>query len=148
MRVIDADRFVAFSYVEIDVATGCGVIASAGNPPPIVGRNDYGAFESIMPDGMPLGLVDDDEWVPPTFRRVRLSVGDSIVCFTDGMTDIRVDDARTPLGMSRILAALAGSASQSAVKTLRTRYAAFPDAAQRHDDVTVLSVDTVLRRAA
>ncbi len=148
LRIIDDDRFLAFSYVEIDVATGCGTIAAAGNPAPIVARDHFGAFESVTPDGMPLGLVDADEWVPPTFRKIKLSIGDSIVCFTDGMTDIRLDDMQSSSGTARVLAALQGTAPQTAVKTLRRNYTAFPASEQQHDDVTVLSVDAVLKRAA
>ncbi len=147
-RIIDGDRFVAFSYVEIDIATGHGTIAAAGNPPTIVARDHFETFESVMPDGMPLGLVDDDEWVPPTLRRIKLDAGDSVICFTDGMTDIRVDDTRSTYGVARILAALARTAPQAAVNTLRNNYTAFPARDQRHDDVTVLSVNAVLKRAA
>ena len=60
-------------------------VARAGQPPPIIVRGD-GAFESLEPRGVLLGVNET-----PTFEEAHcsLSVGDSLVLYTDGVIEQR-----------------------------------------------------------
>jgi sigma-B regulation protein RsbU (phosphoserine phosphatase) len=149
-RVYDTleDRFVAMTCLEIDLFEREAVVAVAGNPAVLIRRADDGSVHQIQADGMPLGLVDEDEWFAPSLRRVSLNDGDEIICFTDGLTDTlgRQDGRR--FGLDRVLSVLAAGHRRSPIQTLRASHAAYADPAAEQDDVTVFWIGNPQRKAA
>ncbi|WP_235882184.1 PP2C family protein-serine/threonine phosphatase [Streptomyces apricus] len=85
-----ASRFVtALVVVLTPAADGWDAeIAGAGHPWPLVRRAD-GRVEQIPAPGMLLGVVPETAYEP---TRIRLAAGDSVVMFTDGLTEARSAD--------------------------------------------------------
>ena len=65
-------------------------VARAGQPPPLIVRSD-GRFETLEPRGVLLGVCER-----PAFEEVnaQLDVGDTLVLYTDGVIEQRVDAAK------------------------------------------------------
>jgi len=82
-------RFVTAAVAQLmPHSDGAGfdvTVARAGQPPPIIVRGD-GVFESLEPRGVLLGVNE-----APTFEEAHcsLSVGDSLVLYTDGVIEQR-----------------------------------------------------------
>jgi PAS domain S-box-containing protein len=90
---------VAFASFLIGSSTRVAV-ASGGHPLPIVMRTD-GTVEAVGAAGTLLGVVDDPEI---TCTDVELSPGDTMVFYTDGITEARTN--RGMLGLDGLLSAL------------------------------------------
>ncbi len=142
------DRFVAMTYLQIDRETGQATIINAGNPPVVVLRRGGESVEYVRANGMPLGLVDQDEWCAPSPQRISLGAGDEIVCFTDGLPDTLGDRSQERFGVNRVVSALSNSQQRSRVQTLSASVSAFADRSAEQDDLTVLWVGDAGRRAA
>jgi serine phosphatase RsbU (regulator of sigma subunit) len=136
-------RFVTVIYGEGKPTPDGGLLvrlACAGHPAPVVVRSD-GSVEVVDVSGDLLGIFPEAT-APVT--TLRLSPGESLVCFTDGVTERR-DGARM-LGEEGVLELLRGGEGLSATALARTLGAAvteFAPAAAR-DDVAIL----VLRAGA
>jgi len=65
-------------------------VARAGQPPPLIVRSD-GRFETLEPRGVLLGVCER-----PAFEQAnaQLEVGDTLVLYTDGVIEQRVDAAK------------------------------------------------------
>lgn len=142
------DRFIAFTCLEINLVTGTVAVWNAGNPAVIIRREGGRGCEQIEADGMPLGLVDDDEWCAPSPQPVDLAPGDEIVCYTDGLTDTVGKRHRRHFGVDRVLSSLVGNRGQTPLKLLRETVAAFADRFAEQDDLTVLWIGDPKLRAA
>jgi serine phosphatase RsbU (regulator of sigma subunit) len=85
-------RFVTAVVARVDrTPTGFSVrVARAGQPPPVIVRG-AGTFEHVEPKGVLLGVTQD-----PVFEeaRVELSIGDTLILYTDGVIEQR-DSSRT-----------------------------------------------------
>lgn len=81
------DRFVTLVLMVIDLDSHVVTIANAGHLPPIVRRRD-GAVELAgeAMSGLPLGVVDD---FPYNEFSISLAPGDTLVAYTDGITEAR-----------------------------------------------------------
>ena len=87
---IGEGRFISFFYGVLDAERDMLTFANAGHCPPVLIRAD-GAVERLLPGGPVLGVVAGATYEQ---GRVRLSKGDRLVLFTDGVTEARrVDDA-------------------------------------------------------
>ncbi len=72
----------------LDPATGEFVYATAGHPPPFVRRADGGVF-TLPCHGLPLGLrTEEHDRSSVTFR---LLPGDTLLLYTDGLTEVNQD---------------------------------------------------------
>jgi len=80
-------QFVTAVYAIIDVGTLEMCVSRAGHPYPLHIRAD-GAISEVETGGGLLGIAD----VEPEFgeRRVRLSAGDKVVFYTDGIEDVLI----------------------------------------------------------
>lgn len=121
--LIEPDRVVA-------------TLASGGHPPPLILRRE-GGVEEVRCQGTLLGLFDE---VLQVEAEVVLSHGDSLVLFTDGVTEARGATGMFGSdGLHRVLVEMAGSTAGEVSK-------AVSDAVLRHgnghssDDVAVLVV--------
>jgi sigma-B regulation protein RsbU (phosphoserine phosphatase) len=149
-REVDAlhpDRFACLTYVEIDAATRQAVIANAGNPAVMIVRGRRGQVEQLQATGMPVGLVEDDFWVAPTFVRVELDAADSIVCFTDGLPDL-LGPLEQRFGMERVLTSITRADDKSPIRSLGDSVTSFADRSAEQDDLTILCIERSDRRAA
>jgi serine phosphatase RsbU (regulator of sigma subunit) len=85
----NADRFVTFVAALIDLNSLAMTLLNAGHPPPL--RRRKGAVQELASEvvGLPLAVIDR----PYEAVTVPLEVGDTVVLYTDG-----VSEARSPRG--------------------------------------------------
>jgi PAS domain S-box-containing protein len=128
---------VAYAYLEADDGRARLGFASGGHPLPLLLRNDGGGVEWLGQHGMLLGAVSD-----PTLedRSVDLAPGDSVVFYTDGVTE--AGSPRHALGEERLAEVVAGCKGMSADRIAGSVEAAAigaEDGAPR-DDIAVVVV--------
>ena len=87
-RVLSRDNasmmFVTLLYAVCDAATGKFSYASGGHEPPLLVRADGGCTFLPLTDGLALGVMEDFEY---SASRARLEPGDTMLLYTDGVTD-------------------------------------------------------------
>src|SRR3954451_3256686 len=87
-------RFVTAAVARLEPTGDDGqfavTVARAGQPPPLIVRSD-GLFETLEPRGVLLGVCER-----PAFEqeKAQLEVGDTLVLYTDGVIEQRVDAAK------------------------------------------------------
>jgi sigma-B regulation protein RsbU (phosphoserine phosphatase) len=123
----------------LDTASGELQYANAGHNPPYVMRKD-GAIELVPSQGaMALGIMEESRYVTGTLR---LAPGESIVCFSDGVTEA-LDHHGGLFGESRLVATLtakAGAAPAELAAQIVADVDLFMGTAPMADDITVLTV--------
>lgn len=129
-------RFLTTVYGE-GVVSDSGLtvrFACAGHPRPVLLRAD-GTAEQVGTTSDLLGVFDAPEL---TVTTLHLSPGESLVCFTDGVTERR--SGRQMLGEDGVLAAVQGAAGLTAGALARRLGSAVRDFAPEpaRDDVAVL----------
>ncbi|HTE71629.1 MAG TPA: SpoIIE family protein phosphatase [Actinomycetes bacterium] len=141
-------RFVTLVYGEATPRPDGSLdvrFASAGHPAPVVLRVD-GTTTAVGRAGDLLGVFAKAETVVDTLR---LGPGDTLVCFTDGVTERR-DSSTTGrmLGEDGVLAVLAGASDLDATGVARRLGRAVADfaATAARDDVAVLALRAVRPR--
>lgn len=82
-------QFITAAYVHVDPAKGRIVTASAGHPPPIL-RHANGTTEEIVAPGVVLGRFRDAGYEEIALP---LAPGDTLVLYTDGITETMTNDA-------------------------------------------------------
>jgi serine phosphatase RsbU (regulator of sigma subunit) len=127
---------VAYAYLEADDGRARLGFASGGHPLPLVLR-EGGDVEWLGEHGMLLGAVSD-----PTLgdQSVELAVGDSVVFYTDGVTE--AGSPRNALGEERlaeVVAACSGLSADAIAGTVEAAALEAEDGAPR-DDIAVVVV--------
>ncbi|MFJ8542429.1 PP2C family protein-serine/threonine phosphatase [Streptomyces sp. NPDC093586] len=105
---------VIYGVIEPDPATGQVTVrlASGGHPPALVLRADGTADFLPTPGGLLVGVLPDAAFTTAT---TVLGHGDSLLLYTDGLTEARTGEDRTALfGDDALLAFAAGHAGRSA----------------------------------
>ncbi|MFI5727820.1 PP2C family protein-serine/threonine phosphatase [Streptomyces cyaneofuscatus] len=106
---------------------------SAGHPPPLVLRGD-GTVSEVLSGGLLLGVLDD---VSYDSHEERLTAGDTLVLFTDGLTESReAGGAFFESVLPGRLAALRGSGAAHIAESLARQAKVFRDSGQ--DDIALL----------
>nr|WP_078591877.1 SpoIIE family protein phosphatase [Streptomyces megasporus] len=91
---------------------GCSLtLASGGHPPALLLRADGTADYVPTPGGRLIGLLPDAH---PVSTTVRLAPGDTLVLYTDGLTEARTDDVGGRYGEDALLAFAGGLAPAGA----------------------------------
>ena len=110
-------------------------IASGGHPPPLVLRAD-GTVEATGGSGLLLGLWTDPE---VSSERVDLVPGDSLILYTDGVTDAGAPDRiLTPGALARLVRSCVGMSTHAIADRIETAVMGPVEAAR--DDIAVLVV--------
>ena len=123
----------------MDLTDGCTVeVAAAGHPLPIAITGE-GAF----PVGRHGTLAGVFERLDVSVDRVELGPGDSIVFWTDGVTDMPPPYGRTADDLARLLSGHQGCTAAGVIETIRADLDCRVTDAMRDDDVAIL----VVRRA-
>ncbi len=145
VRRMMPNRFVAFTCIQIDRQNATAEIFAAGNPDLIIRKQD-GTTTCLEANGMPLGLVDDHEWVSPQPQEIQIATQDEIVCFTDGLTDTtnKIDER---FGFNRVLTSIT-AATNDCVAAIRSAVRTFAESAIAQDDLTLLRIAPMTRKAA
>jgi serine phosphatase RsbU (regulator of sigma subunit) len=123
VRAAVPGRFVTMAVVVIDPAAHTLAVVNAGHPSPLL-RRAAGTVEEVAPpdaSGMALGLADGQDY---PCSEVRLGPGDSVVLFSDGVTEatgpgggqFEVDGVRAVLGAGTGSPRATGEALAAAVR--------------------------------
>ena len=136
---IRSGLFITAIAGTLDVATGALRMANAGHEPPLIVPGDGGSIDAIEGGGVLLGAFRS-LGVPEL--AVRLRPGDTIVLYTDGVTDA-MGPSGERFGEPRLLmtveAARRGSA-HDIVAALRDAVAEFRGSVPPADDVTIVVI--------
>ncbi len=131
------DLFVTLFYAVIDLKTGLVTYANGGHNPPFVLRADGTVERLPMAGSPPLGVFEDLFFVD---RQLRLLPGDTLVLYTDGVTEAMDLDGDL-FGEARLVACLAactGLDSDSVLARVTGAVGAFVGDAPLSDDLTCL----------
>jgi len=131
--------FVTMACLAFDLRSGQVTGASAGHGPLLLLRADQSSRPVFPSTGMVAGLFPDR---PFTSEYLQLKPGDTLVLFTDGVTDAADPQAET-FGDERVLECLHGTPGRSARETVEALLGAvreFSAGAPQFDDITLMAV--------
>jgi sigma-B regulation protein RsbU (phosphoserine phosphatase) len=112
-------------------------ISNAGHLSPILIK--HGVKGSLNCPGLPLGMFHEAEFV---VNKVRLSPGDSLLLFSDGVTET-MNGGNAEFGVERIFAAIdcvEQGGPQAMIEKCLEHVGVFRGNANRHDDITMLAL--------
>jgi len=130
--------FVTAVYGVLDTASGSFTYANAGHNPPIW-LHKTGTAGELERTALALGVIDQSE---VRERRILLEPGDSILLFTDGVTEAFAPDG-TLFGEERLLAAVESkprAPAEELVQAVEARLRRFMRTLPLADDLTMLAV--------
>jgi len=137
-RSIDAGRFVTAVYAQLDIAKRALVYVNAGHNYPLVVGSD-GVVTPLEFSDMLLGVFPETSYEE---KRADLAAGDSLVLYTDGITEAEDEDGRH-YGLDRLCRLLAnhrhrpaGEISQRVLEGVRS----FQGNKSQSDDITLVIV--------
>jgi serine phosphatase RsbU (regulator of sigma subunit) len=137
------NRFITFFIGVIDPATGEMTYCNAGHNPPVLVHAD-GSVQHLEGGGMILGIFPKGAYTAETCR---LSAGDVVVLFSDGVTEATPPAIDEEFGEDRladIIAELRTEPAQSILEGVRQRLMDWIGGAAQADDITLV----VARRTA
>lgn len=129
--------FVTVFYGIYNIKTGVIKYCNAGHNPPYILKSNGEAVELPMSEDLAVGVFDGVDFHD---NQVQLEKGDSIVMFTDGVTEAMNVESEE-FGNERLEKALGGEAGQSCqhiIDTVRTELKTFVGEADQSDDITML----------
>ena len=135
---VELETFISMAYVVIDLDGATLSYANAGHEPPVLLRTGGGPPLSLMRAGLVLGVQPE---VTYQEERLPLSPGDTLVLFSDGMTEV-TDSQGAFLGREGFLAQVmrhvgAPSAQDMAGRIFQSANE-YGEGGQRRDDMTLL----------
>jgi PAS domain S-box-containing protein len=113
------------------------VVASGGHPPPLLLRADGGGGEVVPCPGTLLGVEPDAR---SEDREVELAPGDTLVLYTDGVTEARRDRPLTPEDLAAALRASAPDGAAAVAREVVRLAEAGAEGGALRDDLAVLVV--------
>jgi sigma-B regulation protein RsbU (phosphoserine phosphatase) len=130
-------NFITSFYAILDPANSSLKYALAGHPPPIL-RQASGQVKTIPGKGIALGIVPDvqyEDW------DLSLAPGDSLVAFTDGMTDANnlVSESFELANLKSAISSAPASA-KALLKHLKSTLGEWVKEAPTYDDITLLVI--------
>lgn len=136
----DPERFATLAFARVEVGSASPkkvVLASGGHPLPLVLRAD-GDVEELGETGTVLGLVDTIDVHEHTFQ---MHPGDTLLLFTDGVTEARGSDGRLlgGTGLRRLLRSCLGLGADAAAGKISEAVLEYQDQDPR-DDLAVVVV--------
>ncbi|HXR72581.1 PP2C family protein-serine/threonine phosphatase [Actinocrinis sp.] len=129
--------FATVFFGMLELESGELTYVNGGHNPPVLRRRG-GALEHLSLTGPAVGLDPDGSYRPAT---VRLERGDSLLLFTDGVTEAR-DAAGRFFGERRLLAQLLPPVTDSAalLDRIEARVQKHTGVADQSDDITLFAV--------
>jgi len=121
----------------LDITTGEMEFANAGHNRPLVCTGS-GPFQFIpMDSGIPIGVA---EGLPFGSGRIRLSVGDILFLYTDGVTEAMDQEGRlfSEARLQETLTRLRNESTENILHKTRAEIAAFVAETPQSDDITMV----------
>ena len=135
-KLSDLDSFVTLAYIRINCTLGTVSAVSCGHMQPLLISGDR--VRPIGSQHLPLGVLESEIY---TEEVVEMGPGDSLLCFSDGVTDARNPQSEV-FGEERLIAAARCSRSiwgpAARIDLLREKLNDFLDGARPTDDLTLL----------
>jgi len=140
---ISEDMFVSMLYMVLNRSTRELVIARAGHERPILRSGNGSGFSVIDSPGIAVGIAD-----PECFEavlkevRVQLAPGDSVVAYTDGVTEA-MNQKGDEWGIDSFLESLQVATEEgvgSIMNNVRQRLGRFVGDQPQYDDMTLLAL--------
>lgn len=132
-----APKFITMVVGVLDPATGTVEFANAGHVPPLVVSPRGG--EQLSTTDIVVGLFPQAAY---RNQRVTLEAGDSLVLFTDGVTEAE-NEEEEQLGLqpvATLVSTLHGTPAPRILETIESTVQAFSGTAAASDDVTMLAL--------
>jgi serine phosphatase RsbU (regulator of sigma subunit) len=132
------DLFVTVFFGIVDTSNGVFCYSCAGHPPPFIIRHETGTITRLKTnDDIALGLF---EQMPFAEETVYLTPGDSIILFTDGLSEAMNDKSEqyTEERMQQILEGVADRDVEAQLAALMSGIRQFVGSAMQSDDLTCL----------
>jgi len=131
------NMFVTIFLASLDPQSGEFIYINSGHVPPLVMR-ESGELEKLMPTGPAVGLTPNARY---RVGNGRLQPGDTLLAYTDGVTEARSVDGEL-FGKDRLTDALGERplTTNSLLEHIVTLVHAFCYPADQYDDITMLAV--------
>jgi sigma-B regulation protein RsbU (phosphoserine phosphatase) len=137
------EMFLTAIVTKVD-PDGVLVHANAGHNPAFVARRDEGgevAFHSLKSVGVPLGVLDDEEFRDKIgMETFKLERGDKVCLYTDGVTEAGGPDGAF-FGEKGLLASfeeVLDENVEAAVQRIYNRIEEYQGPERQHDDITIV----------
>ncbi|MBC8160053.1 MAG: SpoIIE family protein phosphatase [Roseiflexaceae bacterium] len=137
-RDSDSAMFVTIFYAILDTESGMLRYTVAGHNPPLLIRAN-GSLEELKTPGIALGVLDE---ITLNESETALHPGDTLVCYTDGVTEA-INRVEEEFGVARLVAAVSAHRTESAGAMLRAIDVALHNFTEGHppfDDITLVIV--------
>ncbi|HSJ54683.1 MAG TPA: GAF domain-containing SpoIIE family protein phosphatase [Anaerolineae bacterium] len=134
-----AAMFVTLFYARLNLQTGDLTYVNAGHNPPLLYRSATAEIAPLTRTGMALGILEDSSYEQ---KSVRLQPGDSLLFYTDGLTEA-FNGNREEFGMERVRQVVQehqGGSAGGLVTALETAVDGFTRGAPVSDDMTLLAL--------
>ncbi|MBN2039837.1 MAG: SpoIIE family protein phosphatase [Spirochaetes bacterium] len=131
------DKFATLFFMIYNRATEEIAFSNAGHGPLFCYRSSLDACSITKLDGMPIGIMEDVEYKQ---AKVKLSKGDIIALYTDGITEMRNKD-KEEYGLQRLQQLLMKNSNMKAdelIDLIVNDVDSFRGEVPPHDDMTVL----------
>lgn len=132
-----SDLFVTLFYTILQPESGEITFVNAGHMPPLVARAAAGTLEELRVPGIALGILEDITFEEHT---AHLEPGDTLVLYTDGVTDAS-DSGQRMFGLERLKQVVTSHQAHTAedlAQMISDEVAAFVGDAAQFDDFTLV----------
>jgi serine phosphatase RsbU (regulator of sigma subunit) len=131
--------FVTMVLGVINAKTGEVTISGGGHPPVLVRRSDSRVERVLQPAGRLLGVVASPQQFMDT--TIDLAFGDTLLLYTDGLTETYDHERQAMFGFDRLMSALHGLPAQSTLEQweqqLKKVIEMFSGRSDSDDDTTI-----------
>jgi serine phosphatase RsbU (regulator of sigma subunit) len=132
--------FVTLAHAMYDAGSGEVVLVSGGHPPPLLRRTDGTVVPVELSTSLMLGYMKFEN--PPVEKRLVLQKGETLIFYTDGLTEAFAPGRKKMFGVERLQEALAGPATElplaACAERVRHAVAQFTSEPELQDDQTLL----------
>ena len=139
-RMGESGRFITLFFAIVDPAAGTLVFSCGGHPPPVLlGADPQRTLQLKSRDGLPLGVLQDCCFTDAT---VSLEAGDTLILYSDGVTDATAQDNRL-YGFQRLLELLQAKRGLPLCDLLQLVYddaEHFTGSSELFDDLTLVGM--------
>ncbi len=132
--------FCAATLVELNQAGDMAKLWMGGLPDGVVVSKGVGLKGTITSQHMPLGILDEDEF-EDELEFIKLAEGDSIICYTDGITE-GINKNGEMFGEGRLQALLAQN-GVNPLGELVDGFHHFKDGTEQEDDISVVQIKSM-----
>lgn len=131
--------FVSLIVMVIDLTNGKATYVNAGHPPLLASLGGRPWIDIDAPAGLIAGVLDDTVYEA---GKLTLRPGDSLVLYTDGVTEARDEDRifYTQPRLKEFLSDLETHGAGEIVEAIFSDVASFSGRTQQLDDITVVAV--------